>query len=448
MTIGEIYMPNGTIANLTFLSPESVRDVNGEAIDVNWVTAAMQGYGVPTSTTPAMLSSSSATQSAAVSKGGVSAGLATSLLNGNPASVLSLVNQLQLVSYLAMSKIPFPEEFASTLAGMNVGQMLPNPTANLIHFSVNYSSQTPPGYVQDYGVETMLFLANAKSVLMTAAAILMSYFPIYLLSKVPSKPISLYFQRLLQSLRWSVLLNIWFTSYLDLAVFTLLQVTNVSNSFHNYFPGISLCIALFFLSIIAISPIFLVLFLKTNWENVVMRTNSGFNSRWGVLIAAFKPSNHLSSVAYYPIFLVRRLTLAITLTLLPDQVYLLACLNTSISLISVLYVLIFRPYIDPLDVLEASTSELSTFIIYAISSVFVLEISEKALNTLGKIGAWVSKATVGIAIAVSLLRTLVGIWRVLKLYRLHTKGKYGIRTIGPESEITTSQNRVPITSIA
>ena len=441
LSIGESYMPNGTIANLTFLNPAHIQDRDGVAIEKTWVSTGLQGYGVPSSSTAALLNSPAASQAAAVSKGGVSAGVATSLLNGNPASALSLINQLQLVSYIAMSKIPIPEEFASTLAGINIGQMLPNPTSSLYDFSINDTTQTPASYIEDYGLNTLLFISNARSVLTTSGLILLSYVPIYLLSKVPAAPIRLYFQGLLQSLRWSVPINIWLTSYLDIAVFSLLQVANVRNSFQSWLPALSFCVAICFLVVVFATPICLLWFLKRNWGNIASRTDKDFNRRWGALIATFKPSNKLSGAAFYPLFLVRRLTLAVTLTLIPERIYILACLNSSISLLSLLYILIIRPYLDPLDLLDTSSSELSTFLIYALVSSFVLDLPSKTRELLNTVGAWVAKVSVAVTVAVSIVRTGVGVWRVLRLYQSHVGGKYVVRR---EAEVTTAHRSVSI----
>ena len=328
------YLPIGSTVTLQFLTPNKVTDEFGIAIISNDLKGNLTSFGKPPSnTTAVLLSSPTAQQAAATSQGGVSVGVATSLINGNPACLMSLVNQIQMITYISMTKLPIPTEFASTLAALNVGNMIPNPLSRFISLSKYQQVQTPPNYVADYGISTTLFVSNAMSFLGTAIAVLLSFVPIYLLSRVKFKFIADYFKRKLPALRWSVPIQLWLTSYLDLGVFSLLQLINASNSLSDPVSVLSLVISCFFLLAFAITPIAISVFLVRNYNLIQSRSDSAFNQRWGALFMQFKSDFKRSNIAYFVIFSTRRFLFALSLIVTPNYLGLLAISSTSLSLL-------------------------------------------------------------------------------------------------------------------
>lgn len=328
------YLPIDSQANLQFISPENIIDEFGVAIITTSLTGTLKPFGTsPANITAVLLASPTAQQAAVASQGGVSASAISSLISGNPACLMSLVNQIQLISYMSMTKLPIPTEFASSLAALNVGNMLPNPLSRFNVLDEYEEAQTPSSYVSDYGIKTTLFIHNAMSFLGAAGAILLSFLPIYLLSKVKIPFIADYFKRKLPALKWSVPLQLWLTSYLDIGVFSLLQVVNADDSFSDPVSVVSFVISCFFLLAFALTPIAILVFLNRNYNLVHSRTDEDFNQRWGALFMQFKGDFNISSIAYFFIFSVRRCLFAICLVVTPNYLGLLALSNTSFSLL-------------------------------------------------------------------------------------------------------------------
>ena len=94
LTFESKYLPSNSKANLQFISPEKVIDEFGVAILTNILTGTLKPFGTTPSNTTTVLLSSPTAQQAAASQGGVSAGTVSSLINGNPACLMSLVNQI------------------------------------------------------------------------------------------------------------------------------------------------------------------------------------------------------------------------------------------------------------------------------------------------------------------------------------------------------------------
>jgi hypothetical protein len=246
---------------------------------------------------------------------------------------MSLINQIQMITYISMTKIPIPNDFASTLAALNVGNMLPNPLSRFMILDDNETTQNPPAYVSDYGIDTVLFIRNSMSFLGSAVMILFSFLPIYLLSKLKIKFIADYFKRKLPALKWTVPIQLWLTSYLDIGIFSLLQLINVNHSFSKPLDVISLIISCFFLLGFAVTPIAVLMFLTRNYTRISNRSDTEFNQRWGALFMQFKGDFKYSSLAYFFIFTLRRCLFAISLVITPDQLGILALSNTTLSLI-------------------------------------------------------------------------------------------------------------------
>lgn len=145
-------------------------------LDLNYLVSANNGllqtniyFGILNSFSPttqaSAIDSVSAQTSAAVqtAMGGV---LAVSMLNPNPASFWTLLNTLQIVSFLGVSKIPMSEKMFAFIKNLNGLSIMPNP----LEWILDKDSGTAP-YPQavKYGYDTDLFLVNAGQMVLTLA---------------------------------------------------------------------------------------------------------------------------------------------------------------------------------------------------------------------------------------------------------------------------------------
>lgn len=426
------YLPPGSQANLTFLSPSLILSAQQIPLSLPYVTATLEAFGTQPSNQTSLQSSSSAKQAAAAAGGVVATSAITSIVSG-PSGFLSLVNQLQLVTYLSMTKIPIAQGFAGTLSALNVGSMLSNPLKDYLDTNITLGEAVaPPDYIENYGIETVLFLTNAAVFLGATGLILASYIPTYLLTKSSNATISTYCRNRMKSLTFSTPLKAWFTSYLDLCVFSLLQVSQVRVSLVSPYAWVSVLLATVFVVLTWITPFVLIVFTAKYYKIMIERKDEQFNTRWGALFMDFAKSEKVAVLAFYSVFIIRRLLLAAMLVLLPSYVSLFVILNCSFSVISVLYILISKPYEGKLDQYEAVVIEIGTALIYLLAGSFALTLTDKARSSLDRVGIWAVRSLIAASSFFSLLRCGVAVGIVIKRYvkaKQAVKARYALREL-------------------
>lgn len=424
------YLPSGSQANLTFHSPSQVLSTQQIPMTLTYLTATLQAFGTPPSNHTSLQSSSAATQAAAAAGGVMATSAITSIVSG-PSGFLSLVNQLQLITYLSMTKIPIAEGFAGTLAALNVGGLVSNPLKDYLDFTIS-EAVAPPDYIENYGIETVLFLTNVAVFLGVTAVILASFVPTYILTKSRNATISSYCRTRMKALTFSTPLKSWLTAYLDLCIFSLLQVSQLRLSLRSAYAWVSLLAAAVFVLLTWATPILLIVFTIKYRREMTQRQDERFNERWGALFLDFAKSEKLAILAFYSVFVVRRLLLAATLVLLPTYTSLFVVLNCSFSVISVLYLLFSKPYESLLNQVEAVAIETGTAFIYLLAGSFALSLSNTARSILDQVGIWAVRGLIGASSFFSLLRCAIAVGAVVKGFvrgRRAIKAKYSLREV-------------------
>ena len=330
LTINATKFPNNNQCILTFLHPSSVVDLIGVSIVKNQLMGVLHGYGNAAS--PSHANTTAVKERAAVvAKGGVGAVAATSIINGSPGSFWSLLNQLQMITYLPMTRMPVPDGLMATLGALNVGSFVPNPFEYAL--PSNESSQSPPDYAKRYEVNSSLFLLNTGLIMGSGVGLVLSLVPIYVASRLTTGFLSQYLRRLLPSFRWGIPLRWWLQSYLDISIYSLLQIQQVLT--HNDLSALSVScnfiVSAFFALAVLTTPLLVYSFLWKNHRDMENRQNEEFNKRWGVLYIEFDQMQGVSGFIYYPFFLTRRLIYALTIIWMYDYPETQALVNTSMA---------------------------------------------------------------------------------------------------------------------
>lgn len=139
----------------------------------------------------------------------------------------------------------------------------------------------------------------------------------------------------------------------------------------------------------------------------------------------FAQSNKVAIIAFYSLFVVRRLLLVVTLILLPSFISLFAVLNSSISLLFVLYLLSTHPHTQLFDHIEAVSIEVGTAVVYFLASAFALPLTSTVKTVLNQLGTWSVRIVVAVNFLFSLIRSVAAVVGVIKAYKLRVnQGKY------------------------
>lgn len=318
------YLPANSTVTLSFVTLAKVVDIYGVQCEVKTVSGRLYAMG---SAPPAsVLQTAVGTSTATATSGGAASGATLSLLNGNPGALIALINQMQLITYIGMTKLELPQELSATLSGVNMGFSLPNP------FHLGADTISPPGHVSAYGLNSLLFVTNAGSVLGTCAFVLLSYIPVYFLSKIKSAPIAAYFSAMIPSLFWNTPMRLWLTSYLDLGIFSFLQLVYAEQCMHTWTGRVSVACALVCGLGVLATPFLIASFTVRNYQLLARREDEEFTKRWGSVLAEFRAGDSPAVICFYCLFALRRITLLLSLTLLVDLPELILPINVLASL--------------------------------------------------------------------------------------------------------------------
>ena len=245
-------------------------------------------------------------------------------------------------------------------------------------------------------------------------AILCSFVPVYLLSKVSHPSVSAYCARLLPSLKWGVPLRLWLPAYLDICIYSLFQVLNVS--FSGLYLTFNFLLACVFALAAIATPIAMCVFLQQYSHLMLSRSDEAFNKKWGALFAELEANNPAAN-SHYLVYLLRRVVFALCLVLAKDYPACTALFSCSMSLASLAYLSSARSCAVPVDQLTAVLTESGVLTVYLDVTAFLLDLPSAVATGLAVLGVWAARVTVYVNLAASIYRTVGTVWQVLRVYR-------------------------------
>ena len=142
----------------------------------------------------------------------------------NPASAWILINTIQFITYLPLGSnqlTPNLNQFCTSIGG-NV--LIPN---IFIKIFKDDSTSSPYNNALQYGLSTSVFWINIGPDIMNLLIFLAPFPIIYILSKLLQGKISSKFSLLLDNYKYSVFLRYWIQSYLDIGIFSFVQLRSV-----------------------------------------------------------------------------------------------------------------------------------------------------------------------------------------------------------------------------
>ena len=329
LTFNVTYLP-ATTANLTFLSPAKVTDLNGVSIETEALSVGLQAYGTvanKSQTTGAMARAVQTTVSATVSTS-----LASSFISGQYASLWKVLNEIQIISYIPMGATPIPDTLKQMLLSLNMNTPFSSQAADL--FAESNDCFTAAAFTNDYSISSVSFFASSNVMLTVILLLSLIHLAARYLSTVRSPSISALGRRAYTYFTWGVPLRWWIQCYLDLGILGMVQMYNF------YIPGcfavpsflISALVAVTFVGLFVASPVIILVFTIKTYRLMAARTDERFNSRWGLLFLTFKETATAGNLAYYTIFFMRRMVFGVVTVWLQSASTMQAVLNSACSL--------------------------------------------------------------------------------------------------------------------
>lgn len=428
-------LPADNQVTFKFLSPEEITDIARIPITVSTLTGVLYPFG--NSGEPQSLKSSQI--ASALGPSSVAAGLSSALFSGNPRALWSLINQLELITFIPMSALEIPEELVDVLNSL-IESIIPDPF-KYVRIKHQKCSDLPH-FARKYQTKSSVFLSNARVSLGVGVFFLLLYLCIALLCLLPIAWVRVYCRKRLTVLRWTVSVRWWVQSYLNILVFSCLQLYMALDldCLEEPYLTVSSVLSLLGLALGIITPIGYFAFHTMHMKEILTRCDDAFNKRWKELYHNIRPNSYSASF-FILIFLLRRFIYGLSLVCFAVAPKLQAVLGTSLSFVVLLHLLLCRPLDDRLEWVSECLVECCTFAVFMLSSFYAFELGEGLKQDVQGIAVWTVLLSVALNAALSLLKMIVGVVEVLRQYK-HRRYPEATPSLEPLAslQITTSIN--------
>ena len=160
----------------------------------------------------------------------------------------------------------------------------------------------------------------------------------------------------------------------------------------------------------AVTPLFALRFVSRFSPQITSPSpDSEFTARWGALFSDLNAANKPAVLSFWPIFIVRRTVLAVTLILTPDDIKLFGVLNSLVSVAVLSFMTVFRPYKSKLMLVETVVTELSTTLVYVSAASFSFDFSSDVRTVMGAVGVWTVRFALGFSITTAMAHSVASI---------------------------------------
>ncbi|CAG9321670.1 unnamed protein product [Blepharisma stoltei] len=342
------------------------KNLTGKLYEFNYATSSSNVEAISQQTTAAIHIS-------------VATSLIMALINPDPSCLWTTLNTLQVLSFITLSGIPLSSSLYSFLNSLNSYDVIPNLYEILAPES---DGKTPYKEAKEFGYKTDLILLNAGNLLTVFSAIMAVYPAIIFFSQCSNKWFGKMFTGILKHYKYSVFLRFWIQSYLDIgapAVIGLLIFSyNNETQIVNAVICISLCMYIF------ATPVVLIYILYANKYQIIKR-KIPFLKKFDSLFYEFKPNQGMMSYQFYTLFFIRRLIYMSSLIFLSDIPIYQGLINIVLSVVTISYLLAYRPYSDFLHQFSNIFTEIVVGIVMILTTAFVMNLGDDAELWLEKI---------------------------------------------------------------
>lgn len=447
LKIGSILPLNTATVSVSFPSPATIISLTGMPINIVPLEVQLTNiFNLSFATSEVDKNSQAAQIAQYTSQAALASSVVSSFLTGNFGGMWSLVNQLQMLTYIPMLNVKLPASLAGMLAAINVNGVFGNPFSYLSMPRNDTGCVDLPAFAKHYGLDTPVFLDNAGVVFTVAFSCFSAFLPLYLFSKLRLKGLTNYCKRKLPSFKWGVFIRYWLQSCMDLGLFALLQVTTMSLCLDNPAYLASIAAAVVVLPLSACGPVLLLVFAIRNKEKFTMHEDPSFNSHWGALFLDLKPSPSFAISCFYLLFLMHRSLLALCIVFLQDfpmlQVSFICISQLTVLTMQILaHLLRTRPFQDAVDSFSNSLVELGSTLVFLSCSTFALDESSKFAGAAEWVATLALMGSLVVSILVSVLRSaILAVRMIIEFSRLLRTGNTAV-TLSQVHPLTPAQSK-------
>jgi len=325
--------------------------------------------------------------------------LAASFLNPNPAGLWSVVNTLQILSYIPIAAYSLSPMLYGFFRAMKDIIPVPNVFEYILDGN-SFKNQHKSSY--DYGLESSyIFLTTGESLTMLLGVLLLLPF-IWMFSKCGFRRIRRFFAKTLREYRYGVMVRFWIEAFLEVCVGCTIQLLNIPSL--DALPLLSYIVAGVLTLMIVITPVCVFEFIRRKKNEIVQSSaESHFYKVWSSLFYEFKVDEDSYAKYLYTFFTLKRITYALSIIMLNDYKIIQAVLNVLIMFLYWLFLAKVKPYSEPILQVSNCVSEIFVCCIFIILPILYSDISDGAKYTLEDLIKYCTFAAMGIQTLASIV---------------------------------------------
>ena len=352
------YVSEGELATLKFLS--EINSTSGFSLEVKQLETSLSKHD----TYNPLVDNGKETAQVVLGVAGAMGGVSI-LINGNPADIWSMLNNIQLLSYLVMSNNPLTPTLKGLFEGLDVFQYISDLFSYLLELLTGKDSKN---YEKKYGITSEMFLFNAGVNIVIMLLMLLSWPLVWLLSKIPHLQNRL--KPVLREYKYNAFIRYWVQCYLELSVACFIQVSSVPDS--ETIGVVNFIVGFLVTCSIVATPFVLFWFCKKYKDWITNLTDeSNFYLSWGTLFYEFNCSSNFNPSLTYPVFILRRMLLSMSLVLLGDLPYIQAGINAALSIGYTVFLFKVTPYKEAKTQLASASAEVVVSLVFLLVTYFL-----------------------------------------------------------------------------
>ncbi|CAG9335177.1 unnamed protein product [Blepharisma stoltei] len=361
----------GTLVIIEFLDLSKVISVSNGILKSSEISSSLNSYD-PASYSP--VTDSVSHQSQAASQTTVSVIASLSIINSSPSSLWSLMNTLQILSYMTLSGIPFSSKMRSFLNNLNSFNLFPNVFP---YFIDKNKGNTPYSQAEEFGFDTNLILINQGNdftlLLGSIAALpLILYF-----SRCTNRWIGNKFTKRLKDYQYAFYLRFWIQCYLELGAAALIGLTIIEFSNITQIANFALCLAICLL-LLATPSVYFLLSYKNKFR--IEAREKAFFASFSTFFYEFRTDKGFVSTQYYFLFFARRLVYIINSVCLRDYPQTEVTVNIVLSFLTMMYLALCWPFKNQILQVTNLITEILIFLIMSATTAYLFNFGQEAIE--------------------------------------------------------------------
>ncbi|CAG9335141.1 unnamed protein product [Blepharisma stoltei] len=361
----------GSEVTLTFFNLTDIISVSGGILNSSSLSSELYAYD-PAPYTAEI--SAIASQTKAAVQVGVALAAALSVVNPTPSSLWSMMNALQILSYLTLSGIPLSSKMIAFLNSLNSYNLFPNAFEFVIDKN---EGNTPYSQAQDFGFDTDLILLNAGNDFTILLASLAVFPAVFVFSRCSYRWFGNKFMKTLRNYQYAFYLRFWIQSYLELGASAIIGLLTSRWSNSTQITNFGTCSIVYLL--LAVSPPLFFYFSYKN-KHKIQSQNKEFTSLFSSFFYEFRTDKGLLGTQYYFVFFTRRLIYITNLIYLYNYPQTQVTINVVISLITVMYLSFYWPYEDKILQVSNLITEMMIGLIMGGISIYLFEVDNSTVT--------------------------------------------------------------------